>query len=148
MDFAAVKAKAVDFFSEAKFISHIENEADYEHALELMDELIEDYDIYRPLIEVLSISIERWEDESEYFSEFNQRINELGDHIAVLRTLMDQYQLKADDLKDEIGGKSLVSMILSGTRKLTIEHIQALSDRFKVSPSVFFPKPSLEVLGA
>lgn len=140
MNFATVKAKAVDFFSEASFISHINNEADYGNALALMDELIEDYDTYLPLIEVLSVSIEKWENESEEFKEFNQRIADLDDGAAILKTLMDQYELKADDLKEELGSKSLVSMILSGSRKLTRDHIQALSERFKVAPSVFFHK--------
>lgn len=138
MRFSNLKQKAVDFFSEASFISRIHSETEYEQALELMDELIEDYDRYLPLIEVLSMSIEKWEDESEYFSEFNKRIDLLDDGVAILRTLMDQHQLKADDLKTELGSKSLVSMILKGSRNLTRDHIQALSERFKISPSVFF----------
>ena len=138
MNFSTVKAKAVDFFSEAGFVSHIYNEADYEKALGLMDELIEDYDTYRPLIEVLSVSIEKWEEEAEYFSEFNRRVGDLDSGVAVLKVLMDQYQLKAEDLKEEIGSKSLVSMILNGSRNLTLSHIQALSDRFRIPPSAFF----------
>nr|VVV03636.1 Antitoxin HigA [Aliivibrio wodanis] len=51
---------------------------------------------------------------------------------------MVQYQLKADDLKDVIGGKSLVSMILNGSRKLTKEHIQAISSKYNISPALFF----------
>jgi HTH-type transcriptional regulator/antitoxin HigA len=43
MGFAAIKKKARDLFSEAAFISHINSDADYEQALALMDELIEDY---------------------------------------------------------------------------------------------------------
>ncbi|NKC14039.1 MAG: transcriptional regulator [Gammaproteobacteria bacterium] len=138
MRFSNLKQKAVDFFSEASFVGRIHNEAEYEQALELMDELIEDYDKYLPLIEVLCASIEKWEDESDQFSEFNKRIEALDDGVAILRTLMDQYQLKDDDLKNELGSKSLVSMILNGSRDLTRDHIQALSQRFKISPSVFF----------
>ncbi|WP_422136889.1 helix-turn-helix domain-containing protein [Endozoicomonas sp. ALD040] len=138
MRYTNLKQKALDFFSEAGFVSRIHSEEEYEQALELMEELIEDYDKYLPLIEVLSISIEKWEDESEDFSDFNARIEALDDGVAVLRTLMDQYQLKADDLKSELGSKSLVSMILNGSRNLTRDHIQALSQRFKISPSVFF----------
>ena len=124
MRFSSIKAKAVDFFSEASFVSHIHNEVEYEQALALMDELMEDYDRYLPLIEVLSASIEKWEDESGYFSDFNERIEKLDDGVAVLKVLMDQYQLKAEDLKNEIGSKSLVSMILNGSRKMTRDHIQ------------------------
>ena len=58
--------------------------------------------------------------------------------VAVLRTLMEQYELRTNDFKDEIGGKSMVSMILNGSRKLSRDHIQALSNRFHVSPAVFF----------
>ena len=138
MRYTNLKQKAVDFFSEAGFVGRIHNEKEYEQALELMEELIEDYDKYLPLIEVLSVSIDKWEEESDDFSDFNARIEGLDDGVAVLRTLMDQHHLKADDLKSELGSKSLVSMILNGSRNLTRDHIQALSQRFKISPSVFF----------
>lgn len=137
IDFEQVKTKAKDLFSDASFLGHINNEEEYQSALELMDELIEEYDTYRPLIEILSASIERWEDQADEFQEFNARIAVLGDGVAALKTLMDQHQLKADDLKNEIGGKSLVSMILSGKRNLTLDHINALASRFNVSPVVF-----------
>jgi HTH-type transcriptional regulator/antitoxin HigA len=141
MNFAAVKDKAKALFEEASFISEIRNEADYENALALMDELIEDYDENRILIGVLANSIEVWENTAPEFEAFNRRIAQLDDGVAVLRTLIDQYQLKADDLKNEIGSRSLVSMILNGSRKLTREHIQALSLRFGLNPAVFFQMP-------
>ena len=49
MNFATLKQKAIDCFSEAPFISRIHNEAEYEQALALMDELVEEYDKYLPL---------------------------------------------------------------------------------------------------
>ena len=137
-----VKDTARELYSMASFVSHIANEDEYHRALELMEELIEEYDSYKWLIEVLSASIERWENESDEFADFNSRIENLDLEVATLRTIMNQYQLKADDLKDVIGGKSLVSMILNGTRKLTKEHIQALSSRFNISPAVFFIQPN------
>ena len=142
-NFNQLKSTALELFSMAGFVSHIKDEAEYHQALELMDELIEEYDMYKPLIEVLSVSIERWEDEADEFADFNERIANLDDGLATLRTVMDQYQIKADDLKDVIGSKSLVSMILSGSRKLTKEHVQALSNRFNISPALFFKQPSL-----
>ncbi|MDI8800070.1 transcriptional regulator, partial [Salmonella enterica subsp. enterica serovar Montevideo] len=39
--------------------------------------------------------------------------------VSVLRTLMDQYGLKAADLANELGSKSNVSNILNGRRALT-----------------------------
>lgn len=146
MSFSSIKTMASDLFAQAGFVSKIHNDDEYQQALALMDELIEEYDNYVPLIEVLAASIEKWENEAEEFAEFNQRINALDDGVAVLRTLMDQYQLKADDLKNEIGSKSLVSMILNGSRKLTRDHIQALSERFHVSPAVFFNMHSVRSL--
>lgn len=146
MSFSSIKTMASDLFNQAGFVSKIYNDDEYQQALALMDELIEEYDNYVPLIEVLAASIEKWENESEEFAEFNQRINALDDGVAVLRTLMDQYQLKADDLKNEIGSKSLVSMILNGSRKLTRDHIQALSERFHVSPAVFFNMESVRAV--
>ena len=50
MNFSAVKTKAKALFEEASFITEITNEADYENALALMDDLIEDYDENRMLI--------------------------------------------------------------------------------------------------
>lgn len=58
--------------------------------------------------------------------------------VAILRTLMEQYQLKTGDFKNEIGGKSMVFMILNGSRALSRHHIQALSARFHISPAMFF----------
>ena len=140
MNFTNIKAKAIDLFSEAGFISHIGDEREYELALSFMDDLVDEYDRYLPLIEVLSLSIEKWESESNEFSDFNASVDSLDDGVAVLKVLIDQHQLKFEDLKDEIGSKSLVSMILNGSRNLTREHIQSLSDRFKIAPSVFFHK--------
>lgn len=139
-NFEQVKSTALEFFKMAGFVGHISNEEEYHQALELMEELIEEYDAYLPLIEVLSVSIERWENESDEFADFNARIEQLDDGVAVLRVLMDQYQLKADDLKDVIGGKSLISMILNGSRKLTKEHIQAISEKYNISPAYFFQR--------
>lgn len=55
----------------------------------------------------------------------------------VLSFLMEQHQLTQQDLS-EIGSQSLISKILNGKRKLTVEHIEKLCHRFHVSPAVFF----------
>ena len=138
MNFLEVKKQANTLFSNAGFLVHIHNEKEYELALSLMDELIEEYDIYKDLIEILSNSIENWENLATEFSEFNRQVMQMDSGVAVLRTLMEQYGLKTKDFKDEIGSKSMVSMILSGSRKLSRGHIQALSNRFHISPSLFF----------
>lgn len=47
---------------------------EYLQALSLMDQLVDDYDTNRLLIERLSIAIERWEVQAEEFAEFNRAV--------------------------------------------------------------------------
>jgi HTH-type transcriptional regulator/antitoxin HigA len=136
MGFEQIKLKANELFSEAAFISEIHSDEEYQQALTLMDDLIEDYDKQRPLIEILSNSIERWENSAEEFSGFNQRIAELDD-VSILKLIMEQHKLGIADLP-ELGSKTLISKILNHKRNLTRNHIEALSKRFGVSPALFF----------
>ena len=131
-----IKKKAHALFEEANFISHIHSVEDYEQALALMDELIEDYDYNRPLIEILSTTILQWENEDQEFSDFNKRIRSLDSSQALLKVLMEQYHLGINDLP-EVGSKSLISKILHNERRLTLDHIKALSKRFKIDPGLF-----------
>jgi HTH-type transcriptional regulator/antitoxin HigA len=55
-----------------------------------------------------------------------------------LRFLMEQHGLKQRDLVDTFGSRSTVSEVLSGKRELTKEQIRRLSQRFHVSPEIFF----------
>jgi HTH-type transcriptional regulator/antitoxin HigA len=57
----------------------------------------------------------------------------------MLRYLMELKGLTQADLVPVLGSQPLVSLLLSGARNLTVQHIAALSDLFQVSPSVFFP---------
>ena len=93
MVFAAIKEQACELFNQAPFISHISNEADYAQALALMDELMEDYDNQKPLIDMLSATIARWEDTSFEFKSFNDRIEKLDGGITTLRVIMEQHNL-------------------------------------------------------
>jgi len=137
MSYAALKNTAQKLSDKASFLVEITDNNEYEQALALMDELIDDYDNNKVLVELLSNSIERWEDTSDDFVEFNKRIRGEDHALSFLRVLMDQYSLGVSDLP-EIGSKSLVSKILNEHRNLTREHIDALSKRFKVSPAMFF----------
>ena len=137
MDFTEIKEKARELFEAASFIGQINNEDEYEQAMALMDELIEDYDHQKPLIDVLSVSIENWENSAPEFFEFNDRVSRFGGGLSALKVLMAQHGLGVADLP-EIGSESLVSRILSGERSLTRSHIVALIERFEVSPALFF----------
>ncbi|AXS82907.1 MULTISPECIES: type II toxin-antitoxin system HigA family antitoxin [Marinobacter] len=121
------------------YVAHIETQDDYERALELMDQLVDDYDANKLLIEILAVSIERWEDQAAEFSDFNAAVAETDRGIAVLKTLMAQHGLGVADLP-ELGSKGNVSKILNGAegKKLTRKHMEALGKRFGVSPVLFF----------
>lgn len=53
--------------------------------------------------------------------------------------LMEEHSLRQGDLAKELGSQSVVSEILSRKRRLNSQQILALSKRFGVSPSAFFP---------
>lgn len=61
-----------------------------------------------------------------------------GGPLDVLRFLMDQHGLKQKNLVDVFGTPSIVSEVLSGKRELNKDHIKRLSERFHVSPELFF----------
>ena len=58
------------------------------------------------------------------------------DSVSTLKFLMKEHGLKQKDLK-EIGSQGVVSEILNRKRVLNTRQIQALSNKFNVSPSVF-----------
>lgn len=97
-----------------------------------MEYLIE-HDPDSPLVEMLTAKIDKYENESPEFAEFNARVASIPSGVALLRTLMDQYHLT----ENEIGKKSLVSRILNGQRTLTLDHMRALAKRFGVPVSAF-----------
>ncbi len=124
--------------NEMPFISGINSEQENEAALELMNELTDDYDNNLLLIDVLWAKIEDYENNSPELAEFNQRIENLNSGSSMLRLLMDQHGLNTTSFAQEIGGKSTVSMICNEKRKLTAEHIEKLANRFDISPALFF----------
>ena len=58
--------------------------------------------------------------------------------VEVLQELVVVNDLRQKDLAPLLGTESIVSEILSGKRPLTKRHIERLSERFNVSPAVFF----------
>jgi len=136
MKYTILKEKAHDLLLSAPFIGQIHSKKEYANALAFMDELIEDYDYNKPLIDILSNSIERWEEDASEFNEFNKRIAKLNSGVEMLKLIMDQYELGVDDFP-EIGSKSLISKIIHKERTLTLDHIKALSKRFKIDPLLF-----------
>ncbi len=136
MNLQAMKTLSHEIETVMPWVQGIQSHEQYLELLTLMEALVEDYDSNQALVNILFPIIEQYEEESEYFREFNERIEGTDKGVALLRVLIDQHRLTLSDLP-EIGGKSLVSMILKGKRALTIPHIKALSARFGVSPYKF-----------
>lgn len=123
--------------AEASFILKINNKSEHEQALALMEQLIEDYDKHESLIDLLCISIEKYENTAEEFTVFNKSLSEMDSGVSALSLLMDQHGLNTTDFSNEIGGKSLVSMILNNKRPLNLGHIRKLSQRFNIPAQIF-----------
>jgi HTH-type transcriptional regulator / antitoxin HigA len=58
--------------------------------------------------------------------------------VEVLKELIDANGLRQKDLADDLGGESIVSLILKEKRRLNRQQMEKLSQRFHVSPAVFF----------
>jgi HTH-type transcriptional regulator/antitoxin HigA len=120
----------------------IRDDAHYEEALALIENLLEEAadspdDPLNAVIELLGHAIETYENRNEELAAFEQRALEQPADLAMLRLIMAQHQLGTADLP-EIGSKSMVSRVLSGERGLNKNHITALSRRFHIDPGLFF----------
>lgn len=73
----------------------------------------------------------------EDFEEKNYALPKAGP-LEVIAFLMDQHGLKQKDLTTVFGTRSITSEVLSGKRELNKEQIRRLSERFRVSPELFF----------
>jgi HTH-type transcriptional regulator/antitoxin HigA len=58
--------------------------------------------------------------------------------VEVLRELMDANGLRQKDLAYDLGAQSVVSLVLKEKRQLNRQQMETLSQRFHVSPAVFF----------
>jgi HTH-type transcriptional regulator/antitoxin HigA len=108
-------------------------EADYDGAVSRLNALLDEAgdDTTHPLyglLDTLGHADPRYED----------------DHIAMpkatgvdaLHYLMEEHDLTQSDFP-EIGSQGVVSEILHGKRRLNLRQIQALTERFHVSPAAF-----------
>jgi HTH-type transcriptional regulator / antitoxin HigA len=83
------------------------------------------------LVELLTLLIE----------DFENREYPMPRHagpIDILRHLMEFNNLKQNDLLDVFGTASVISEVLKGKRELSKAHIAGLSERFHLSPALFF----------
>jgi HTH-type transcriptional regulator / antitoxin HigA len=89
-------------------------------------------------IELLTLLIEKWDEMNNSFDDV--------DPITLLRSLMEERNLKAKDLVEILAvSKGLVSDILNYKKGLSKEIIRSLSDYFKVSQEALNRPYELEV---
>lgn len=84
----------------------------------------------RAYAELLTVLIESYEEEHYPIH--------AASPAQVLQELVTANNLRQKDLAPLLGTESIVSEVLSGKRPLTKQHIEKLSERFNVSPAVFF----------
>ena len=110
----------------------IHTEAENTRATELLDVLLHKKKRTageKRLAELLTLLIEEYEQK--------YALPEAGP-IDILRHLMESNDLRQADLVDVFGTASVVSEVLKGKRGLSKSHIARLSERFHVSPALFF----------
>jgi len=131
------------FSAQADPLLHIHDKESYELALTTMSFLFDkasdsEDDPTNDLITLLARAIERYELKQRDIRAYDIKASALDDGVSTLKLLMDNHHLNMSDFEQEIGKKSLVSMILNGKRNLTKEHIEKLAARFSISPALFF----------
>lgn len=105
----------------ALYLAELEALLEREHSLSRAE---------KELADLLTVLIEKFEAE-------NYDLPPVGP-LAIIEFLMEQHNLRQKDLADVFGSPSIVSEVLNGKRELNKHHIQRLSERFHISPELFF----------
>jgi len=92
------------------------------------------------------------QDEKDYLNvlgalvyEYEQQQEPIPDiyGVELLKSLIEDNELRQKDLVSIFKTESIVSDILNGKRELTKRHIEELAEFFHISPAVFFPRNSV-----
>ena len=111
----------------------VQSEEEYENALERLNGLVDEvgtdegHPLYS-LLDTLGTVVHAYEEKHHPLP--------IAKGSDLLRFLMEEHGLTQSGLT-EVGSQGIVSEILAGKRELNVRHIRALSERFKVSPSMF-----------
>jgi HTH-type transcriptional regulator / antitoxin HigA len=111
----------------------IHDEGENRRHIELLESLTakeQPTEAEKKLIDLLTVLVEQFEDQ-------NYPVVDVGP-LDIIRHLMEEHQLRQKDLAEVFGTESIVSDVLNGKRDLNKDHIKRLSERFHVSPAVFF----------
>lgn len=109
----------------------IKNTEQYKKYCDILEELIiREPKAFKDEIELLTLLIEKWDEEHNTFNN--------SDPIEILRTLMNEHNLKPKDLVDILNlSKATVSKILNYHKGLSKDTIRKLSKYFKLSQEAF-----------
>lgn len=101
-----------------------------EYCMELQSLLKQDDDANEDVIELLTLLIENWD--STQYQEPDL------DPVQIIKTLMDEHQLKANDLIEILQlSKGTISKILNYQKGLSKATIRKLSEHFKLTQETF-----------
>ncbi len=92
MNLQAMKTLSHEIETVMPWIKGIQSHEQYLELVALMEALVEDFDSNQTLVNILFPVIERYEEESEHFREFNERIDGTDKGVAMLRVLIDQHR--------------------------------------------------------
>lgn len=110
----------------------ISSEEELKNAVEAMSNLMirikKGDDGLRGVLKLLSTAVQSYEKDIQF---------EDHDPIGMIRFLMDQNDDKQKDLAD-VAPVTVISEILNGKRSLNKGQIERLSEKYHVSPAVFF----------
>jgi HTH-type transcriptional regulator/antitoxin HigA len=109
----------------------IKSEEQYTNYCDALENLlVKDDSKYMDEIELLTLLIEKWDNENNSFNDLNP--------IELIKSLMHENNLKAADLTQILGlSKGTVSKILNYHKGLSKDTIRKLSEHFKVSQEAF-----------
>jgi antitoxin component HigA of HigAB toxin-antitoxin module len=123
-----VKIKSID-----TFISKDEHET----AIEVMGDLLKDFEINDDIIDILWINIKQYESINNDVLKLNTKEFELNINPAMLKIIIDQNGLSYSDFIEEIGDEIEVELACSGQKVLTEMQLGKLFNRFGLGEKSF-----------
>ena len=112
----------------------IDTEEENERALELAGSLMKKGDDRSPeetrLLDLLVTLIE----------DFEEKAYPMGESVKpadILRSLMEEHELKQTDMVDIFGSQGVVSQVLNGKRSISKAQARRLSERFRLPLDIF-----------
>jgi HTH-type transcriptional regulator / antitoxin HigA len=112
----------------------IKSEEQNESYIEALHDLEQRHDSWSPeeaeLADLFTLLIEDFEEKHYALPKCSP--------LEAIGFFMDQHGLQQKDMLDVFGTPSIVSEVMNSKRELNKEHIRRLSEKFHVSPELFF----------